>query len=54
MANRTRDESNKKSMMSENANKNEQSSGNDNNNDQGEAAENECENLVNVLQNNVS
>ena len=39
--------------MSENANKNDQSSGNDNNNDQGEAAENECENLANVLQNNV-
>ena len=40
--------------MNENANKNDQNSGNDDNEDQGEATENECESLVNVLQNNVS
>ena len=34
MANRTRDECNKKSMMNENANKNNQNSGNDDNDDQ--------------------
>ena len=44
----------KKSMMNENANKNGQDSGNGDNGDQGEATENECENLANVLQNNVS
>ena len=44
----------KKCMMNENANKNDQNSGNDDNEDQGEATENECESLVNVLQNNVS
>ena len=31
-----------------------QNSGNDDNDNQGEATENECENLANVLQNNVS
>ena len=41
----------KKSMMNENTNKNDQNSGNNDNDDQGEATENECENLVNVLQN---
>ena len=44
----------KKSMMNENAGKNDQNIGNDYNDDQGEATENECENLVNVLQNNLS
>ena len=36
--------------------KNDQNSGNgnDDDDDQGEATENECENLVNVLQNNVA
>ena len=43
----------KKNVMNENANKNDQNSENDNNDDQGEATENECENLVNILQNNV-
>ena len=41
--------------MNENADKNDQNTGNDNDDDdQGEATENECENLVIVLQNNVS
>ena len=40
--------------MNENADKNDQNTGNDNDDDQGEATENECENLVTVLQNNVS
>ena len=40
--------------MNENANKNDQNSGNDDNDDQCEPRENECENLVNGLQNNVS
>ena len=40
--------------MNENAGKNDQNIGNDYNDDQGEATENECENLVNVLQNNLS
>ena len=40
--------------MNENANKNDQNSGNNDNDDQGEATENVCENLANVLQNNVS
>ena len=44
----------KKSMMNENANKNCQNSGNDDNDDQDEVTENECENLANVLQVNVS
>ena len=44
----------KKRMMNENANKNDQNSGNDDNDDQCEPRENECENLVNGLQNNVS
>ena len=44
----------KKCMMNENVNKNDQNSGNDDNDDQGEATENECENLANVLQHNVS
>ena len=44
----------KKCMINENENKNHQNSGNDDNDDQGEATENECENLANVLQNNVS
>ena len=45
----------KKSMMNANAEKNNQNSGNeDDDDDQGEATKNECENLVNVLQNNVS
>ena len=43
----------KKCMINENENKNHQNSGNDDD-DQGEATENECENLANVLQNNVS
>ena len=37
--------------MNESTNKNDQNSGNNDNDDQGEATENECENLVNVLQN---
>ena len=41
-------------MMNENANKNGQNSGNDDNDDQDEVTENECENLANVLQVNVS
>ena len=44
----------KKCMMNENPNKNDQNSSNDDNDDPGEAAENECENLANVLENNVS
>ena len=40
--------------MNQNADKNDQNNGNVNDNDQGEATKNECENLVNVLQNNVS
>ena len=36
------------------ADKNDQNSGNDDDDDQGEATENECENLVNALQHNVS
>ena len=44
----------KKCMMNENVNKNDQNSGNDDNDDQGEAIENKCEELVNVLKNNVS
>ena len=44
----------KKSMMNENTDKNGQNSTNFDNDDQGEAKENECENLVKVLQNNVS
>ena len=43
----------KKSMMNENADKNDQNSGDDSNDDQGQATENECENLMNVSQNNV-
>ena len=40
--------------MNENADKNGQNSRNVDNDDQSEVTENECENLVNVLQNNVS
>ena len=40
--------------MNESADKNDQNSGHDNDDDQGEAMENECKNLVNILQNNVS
>ena len=41
--------------MNDNADKNYQNSGNDDDDDdQVEAAESECENLVNVLQDNVS
>ena len=44
----------KKCLMNVNANNNDQNSGNDNNDDQGQATENECKNLANALQNNVS
>ena len=44
----------KKSMMNENEDKNDQNSGNDDDDNQGEATENEYENLVNVLQKNLS
>ena len=50
----TRDECNQKSMINQIADKNDQNSGNDDDDDQGEATENECENLVNALQHNVS
>ena len=40
-------------MMNENADKNRQNIGSDGD-DQGDATENECEDLVNVLQNNVA
>ena len=40
--------------MNENVDRNDQNSGNDYDGDHGEATENECENLVNILQNNVS
>ena len=54
VANRTREECNKKKHDEEKAGKNDQNSGNDDDDDQGEATENEIEKLVNVLQNNVS
>ena len=44
MANKTKDECNKKSMMNENADKNDQNSGNDNDDDHGEATENRLDN----------
>ena len=44
----------KKGLVNENPNKNDQNNGNDNIDDQREVTENECENLVNFLQNNVS
>ena len=44
----------KKNIMNESADKNDQNSGHDDDDDQGEAMENECKNLVNILQNNVS
>ena len=43
----------KKGMINENADQNDRNSCNNDNNDQGEAAENECENSVDVLQNNI-
>ena len=49
MANRTREECNKKKHDEEKAGKNDQNSGNDDDDDQGEATENEIEKLVNVL-----
>ena len=54
VANRTREECNKKNMANEKPDKNDQNNGNGDDDDQGEAKENEIENLVNVLQNNVS
>ena len=44
----------KKGLVKENANKNDQNNGNDDIDDQREITENECENLENVLRNNVS
>ena len=44
----------KKSMMNENADKNDQNIGSDDDDNQAEGAESECEDLVNVLQNNVT
>ena len=44
----------KKRMMDENSDKNGQNIGKDDDDDQGEATENECEDLVNVLENNVT
>ena len=43
----------KKGMINENADQNDQNNCNNDNNDQGEATENECENSVDVLQNNI-
>ena len=43
----------KKGMINENADQNDQNSCNNDNNDQEEATENECENSVDVLQNNI-
>ena len=41
-------------MVNKNANKNDQNGCNGDNNHQGETKENECQNLVNVFQNNLS
>ena len=43
----------KKGMINENADQNDQNSCNNDNNDQEEATENECENSMDVLQNNI-
>ena len=52
VANRTTDECIKKSMINEN--ENDQNIGSDDDDDQCEFTENECEDLVNVLQKNVT